>query len=232
MRITKGALYAIGLAAFLGAGAAWAQDMPAPTISTPTAAPADAPPLETAPPPAENPVTGPAPATEYPAPEPAPVAEARSPDAAPTATESSDQATMESADQPSTGNVDHAAAEGADHATPAGAVAGAIGGGFHHAHSGPTAYNRIKVDSADDLTFYYIRQDLFLALGETDAARYSALVAAGAYGPYSTGSEIQVRAAAPYILLPRCDGQPLGAHQRIVQSNYGAAVTTKVITCH
>ena len=205
--MAKGALHAIGFVALLGASGARAQDVPSPAVSTPATAPADAP-SQT--PPADVPASPPADAS---ASEPAAEAMEAAPPANPTPTAADEVETA----APAAGSTESEGVGGAHR---------------HHSYGGPAPYNGIKIDGADGLTFYYIRQDLFLGLGATDAARYRAVVASGYYGPNPTGTVIQVRVAAPYLVIPICDGQPLSAHRRIVQSNYGDAITTKVIACH
>jgi hypothetical protein len=89
----------------------------------------------------------------------------------------------------------------------------------------------IKVDGSGASWFHYLPESIFITLGSTNAARTARVGSSSAYGPYQTGTWVDVLVGTAYIFLPACgrivrfDGSAPG------QINYGQQSGRVVVRC-
>jgi hypothetical protein len=92
-------------------------------------------------------------------------------------------------------------------------------------------YYKIHVTGAGISEFYYLRQDLFFDLADTDALRARAVEQGKTFGPFPVGSIVPVRAGGNYVLLPVCAGQINWIARQSVYLAFGQSQGEVALSC-
>jgi hypothetical protein len=81
----------------------------------------------------------------------------------------------------------------------------------------PNRYTTLEVLGLGVSEFHYLRQDLFLSLGRSNAARLRKVEQLGYFGPNPAGSSVPVRAGDNYLVVPVCKEQLNWTYRALVQ---------------
>lgn len=97
--------------------------------------------------------------------------------------------------------------------------------------SGRLAYGLITVRSAAAQQFHYLRQDLFMRLGASDAQRVAALPLAPGSGPNPVGGVFHARQGENYVFVPLCGGRLHARNVRLEQLPPGRRAHEVALPC-
>jgi hypothetical protein len=81
----------------------------------------------------------------------------------------------------------------------------------------PNRYTTLEVLGLGVSEFHYLRQDLFLSLGRSNAARLRKVEQLGYFGPNPASSRVPVRAGDNYLVVPVCKERLSWTYRALVQ---------------
>lgn len=81
----------------------------------------------------------------------------------------------------------------------------------------PNRYTTLDVLGRGVSEFHYLRQDLFLTLASSNAARLLKVEQLGNFGPNPAGSRVPVRAGDNYLVVPVCQERLSWTYRALVQ---------------